>query len=152
MKNIKDMSDQEIKGRYYSLINQSRQTFYEQQKIERFLESPLLMCCFMVLWLWMAFIFLFFIWIAPREGFQLFLIGGIPLAILLFTTRHYKKEWSQKKRKVNQIHYQLDAFRTKLEKAKRDIPPYPFTEASSYPLDYKATYPFDEYTYYEFEE
>ncbi|WP_078427286.1 hypothetical protein [Alkalihalobacterium alkalinitrilicum] len=78
MKNIRDMSDQEIKNRYYAMINRSRQIFYEKQKIESFLESPLLMCCFIVLWLLMAFIFLFFIWIAPKEGFQPFFIWRDP--------------------------------------------------------------------------
>ncbi|OLO39254.1 hypothetical protein BTR23_09410 [Alkalihalophilus pseudofirmus] len=147
MKNIRDMSDQEIKNHYYAIINRSRQVFYEKQKIESFLESPLLMCCFIVLWLLMAFIFLFFIWIAPKEGFQLFLFGGVPLFILLLTTRHYKKRWLQKEQQLDQLHYQLDAFRASLEKEKRDIPAYPFIESSSYyPYEKYDRYPFDEYS------
>ena len=150
MKNIRDMSDREIKRRYYSLINQSRQTFAEQQKIERFLESPLLMSFLMVLWLLMAFIFLFFIWIAPKEGFQLFLFGGIPLFILLLTTRHYKKEWQKKHRQVRLIQRKVDNFRSDIEKANRNVPIYPFTYG--YALDPTDSYPFDEYPYSEFEE
>ncbi|WP_078552266.1 hypothetical protein [Bacillus alkalicellulosilyticus] len=152
MKPIREWSDTEIKNHYYSLIYTSRRVFNEKQRIDSFLESPLLMCALMVLWLWMAFIFLFFIWIAPEEGFKLFVIGGIPLAILLMMTRYHKKERIRKKRHLNQLQYKLDSFRAKLEKAKRPIPEYPYTEVSSYALDYGDTYPFDEYTYYHFEE
>ncbi|OLO26781.1 hypothetical protein BTR23_22110 [Alkalihalophilus pseudofirmus] len=130
MKNVREMTDKEIEDYYYSLIYTSRKLFSEQQKLVRYLESPFIMCCYMVLWLLMAFIFLFFIWIAPKEGFQLFLFGGIPLLILLLTSRHYRKELHRKEIQLNQIQYQLDQFRTKLEKARRDIPPYPFTDSS----------------------
>jgi hypothetical protein len=152
MKKIREMSDKQIKNHYYSLINKARKASYEIQKIENFLESPLLMCAFMFLWSWMAFIFLFFIWITPLEGFKLFLIGGIPLTILLFTTRHHKNERIQKKRQLHQLHFRLDSFRAKLEKANRAIPAYPFTEVTSYSLDCGDSYPFDEYTNYPFEE
>ncbi|MFV8828463.1 hypothetical protein [Alkalihalobacterium sp. APHAB7] len=147
LEDIREMSDQEIKSHYYAMINQSRHEFNEKQKIERYLESPLLMCCFMVLLLMMAFIFLFFIWIAPKEGFQLFLFFGTPLFILLFTTRHYRKKWLQKKQKINLLHHQLDDFRAKLEKARKEIPAYPFTGTSSYyPYEKFDSYPFDEYS------
>ncbi|WP_026675327.1 hypothetical protein [Alkalihalobacterium bogoriense] len=153
MNNIKDLSAKEIRNKYYSLIYTSRRIFHEKQKIDSFLENSLLMCAFILLWLWMGFILLFFIWIAPREGFQLFLIGGIPLAILLLITRYYKKQSLRKRQQINQLRYKIDSFRAKLKKAKKPIPDYPFSDVfdGTY-FEHDGTYPFDEYTYYPFED
>ncbi|UCZ54939.1 hypothetical protein LGQ02_09410 [Bacillus shivajii] len=152
MNNVREMNDQQIKNHYYALIHTSRKTFNEQQKIERVLESPILMSCYMVLWLSMGFIFFFFIWIAPKEGFQLFLFFGLPLIILLITTRYLKRQWRLKEQNVKQIHYQLDVFRAKLKKSGKEIPAYTFTHSIYSLNDDVLNSPFDEYPYDRFED
>ncbi|MCD8511362.1 MAG: hypothetical protein LRY73_16875 [Bacillus sp. (in: Bacteria)] len=89
---INYMTEKQIKDHYYSLIYQSRKVFFEKQKLESFLDNPLLMCCFMTLWLLIAITLLFFIWAIPDLGLDLLLFGGFPLSILHLITYFVKKK------------------------------------------------------------
>ncbi|MDG5790159.1 hypothetical protein QA612_22220 [Evansella sp. AB-P1] len=133
---IREMSDREIKTYYYGMIQESRSTFSQFQRIESILDSPLLISVYMVLWglVTLAVVFLFLI---PDLGLDLLGMFGIPLGILLLITRRLRKTMISKQRLVNHYHRQLDNFRYNLEKENRDIPDYPFqdTELHYLPFD-----------------
>lgn len=143
---INDMTNKQIKDHYYSLIYQSRRLFHEKQRLESFLDNPLLMCCFMTLWLLIAITLLFFIWAIPDLGIDLLLLGGIPLSVLHFITYLVKRNRKDKLRLLNRVDYEIKTFRRDIEKARREVPDYPFldTEVHYLDFDYIGTVPGDD--------
>lgn len=139
MKRVNDMTDKEIKKHYYYLINQSRAFYSEKMKVESFLDSPLLMCCFMVLWLWMGLTFLLFIIGVPDIALPLLFMGGIPLGILLLTTRYFKGVRKEKHRIMDYYDNQIISFRNEIENRGRTFPDYPFLDSEVHYLDFEYT-------------
>ncbi|MBU9711235.1 hypothetical protein KS419_05785 [Bacillus tamaricis] len=135
MKTIRESTDQEIKSYYYLLISESRNTFAHYQRLQSFLESPLLMCVYIVLWGLVGFSVMTF-WLFPDPDFSLLLVSGIPLCILLMVTKHSRKEMNKSEQLVDRYHIQLDSFRSKLEQANRTIPDYPYFDTDEHYLPF----------------
>ncbi|WP_216831530.1 hypothetical protein [Alkalihalobacterium elongatum] len=120
--NFSEMSDRQIQKKYDDLLLEGRLTYQNILNKESFLDSGFWGACLIVLWMWEIFMVFFLIFIDAPTGLQMLIIGGIPLAVLLFARKQAHKQISENEAKHRSITRKLDQFRLKLRKENRDIP------------------------------